>query len=117
VRKERHVCVRGRGEGSDGASTRAGAYMSDSGIVPECLTSANDTCGGQHLLYRCVQKRCRSDVFTKQKNYYDNIIILSIFNFLSSYKTCLNINYNFIRTKYRYHYLNRNVRSIRKSIK
>jgi hypothetical protein len=33
---------------------------------------------------------------------------------MSSYKTCFNINCNFIRTKYKYHYFNRNVRVISK---
>ena len=33
---------------------------------------------------------------------------------VSSYKTCFNINSNFIRIKYKYHYFNRNVNVISK---
>ena len=33
---------------------------------------------------------------------------------MSSYKTCFNINSNFIRKKYKYHYFKRNVRVISK---
>ena len=34
---------------------------------------------------------------------------------MSSYKTCFNINNNFIRIKYKYHYFNRDVAIVRKT--
>ena len=43
----------------------------------------------------------------------DNNIIKNLV-LVSSYKTCFNINSNFIRIKYKYHYFNRNVRIISK---
>ena len=52
--------------------------------------------------------RRRQDMTIQKKNSYHNNIIKKNLVLVSSYKNCFNINSNFIRIKYKYHYFNRN---------
>ena len=57
--------------------------------------------------------RRRQDMIIQKKE----ILIIKInLVLVSSYKTCFNINSNFIRIKYKYHYFNRNVNVISKTL-
>ena len=81
-------------------------------IVIDYVTSWNRTrIAAATMRSNCHYTKATRHDNTKKNSYHNNIIKKNLV-LVSSYKNCFNINSNFIRIKYKYHYFNRNVRVI-----